>query len=106
MKWNEHPGPNVPTWEEIWSYRCRSQNIYWEGDEMAAMLSNTLSDVEFYSFGDYYYCDWSDLVAMFLDLFSVPHSKDLTWPRKYSLFSYGSPHRSCSRGGGTRSCRI
>ena len=47
---------------------------------MAAMLSNTLSDVVFYSFGDYYYCDWSDLVAMFLDLFSVPHSKDLTWP--------------------------
>ena len=47
---------------------------------MADKLSNTLSDVEFYMFNDYYYCDWEDLVAMLLDLFSMPHNKDHTWP--------------------------
>ena len=31
-------------------------------------------------FNDYYYCDWEYLVAMLLDLFSVPHNKDYTWP--------------------------
>ena len=80
MKWNEHPGPHAPTAEEIWSFRARRQNIYWDGDEMAEKLSNTLSDVEFYMFNDYYYCDWEDLVAMLLDLFSMPHNKDHTWP--------------------------
>jgi hypothetical protein len=94
MKWNEHPGPHAATAEEIWTYRCRRQNIWWDGDEMAAQLSNTLSDVDFYVYNEYYYCDWEDLVALLLDLFIVPHIKDHTWPvHVQPIFHYiPAPH--------------
>ena len=47
---------------------------------MASRLAATLSDVEFYEYNGWWYCDWSDIVAIFLDLFKLPHHKDSSWP--------------------------
>ena len=78
MKFNEHPAPTQPS--DIWCFRCRRQNIWFDGDEMASRLAATLSDVDFYEYNGWWYCDWSDIVAILLDLFKLPHHKDSSWP--------------------------
>ena len=47
---------------------------------MASKLASTLSHVDFFEFGGWWHCDWSDTVAIFLDLFKLPHHKDNSCP--------------------------
>ena len=34
----------------------------------------------FYEYNGWWYCDWSDIVAIFLDLYKLPHQRDSSWP--------------------------
>ena len=77
--WTPYTGPAGATDDEIWEFRVRKHNVYWNGDELPDKLDEAITDITFATYNGYYYCDWTDLVTLFLDLFSIPKEKDSTW---------------------------
>ena len=103
--WSPYTRPPGATDDEIWEFRARKHNVFWSGDELHDKLADTITDITFSTYNGYYYCDWTDLVTLFLDLFSIPQEKDGSWINIPSAFWSSSLDRSCSEGDGVCSCR-